>query len=58
MKTADVELKAPEKPKGGLGALFGMSEAKKEKAPKLQGRHPSIGRRRGGGEDQGQPVDR
>jgi hypothetical protein len=44
MKTADVELKATEKPKGGLGALFGMSEAKKEKAPKYKaGTHPSAG---------------
>ena len=44
MKTADVELKAPEKPKGGLGALFGMSEARKEKAPKYKaGTHPSAG---------------
>ena len=44
MKTADVELKAPEKPKGGFGALFGLSEAKKDKPPKYKaGTHPSAG---------------
>lgn len=44
MKTADVELPESEKPKGSLGSLFGLGEAKKDKGPKFKaGAHPSAG---------------
>src|SRR5690606_3299563 len=44
MKTADVELPESAKPKSSLGSLFGLGEAKKEKAPKYKaGTHPSAG---------------
>ena len=44
MKTADVELPESAKPKSALGSLFGLSDAKKEKAPRYKaGTHPSAG---------------
>lgn len=44
MKTADVELQEAGKSSRTLGSLFGLSEGKKDKAPKFKaGTHPSAG---------------